>query len=66
MEPNVFVSNDKTKYVCVVGDSPSFTRRSHTELLKANGVDIDKAENLTVDFYYKGKGQSIKNFLENN
>lgn len=60
----LFVSDDKTKFITSTADgAPCFTRGIHTQLAKGQGLDLSKMENETVNYFYKGKGQSFKEFL---
>ena len=60
----VFISECKTKYICLAEGVPCFTRSTHQQIIKSKGLNMDNMVNLTFKFYYEGKGQSIKNFLK--
>ena len=60
----LFVPEDKTKYVCSDSNSaPCFRRGTHNKLAKEMGLCLDKMEDKTSEFFYKGKGESLKNFI---
>ena len=59
----VFLSQDGTRFINTYKGSPCFSRSSHDRILVLKGVDHSIAENVTSDFQFKGKGQSIKQFL---
>lgn len=61
---SLFISEDKSKYICTTGASCCFIRGAHTAMAKNAGLDLREMDNLTFAFYYKGKGKSIKEFLE--
>lgn len=61
---SLFVSEDGSKYICTTGGSCCFMRGTHTAMAKNAGLDLQKMDNLTFAFYYKGKGKSIRGFLE--
>lgn len=61
----LFVSEDKTRFICTTEEGvPCFMRGSHQKIAKDNNLELDKMDNLTFAFSTKGKGRSIKDFLE--
>lgn len=65
METELFISNCKTKFICTAGFSPCFRRPSHDVKAKIKGLDLTKMQDKTAEFYFKGKGKSINEFLNN-
>lgn len=61
---SLFISEDGSKYICTTEGSCCFMRGTHTLMAKNAGLDLQKMDNLTFAFYYKGKGKSIREFLE--
>lgn len=60
----VFSSEDKARYIAMTGGGlPLSLAEGHKQLLKIIGVDWMAAECKNVEFFYKGKGLSIKEFL---
>lgn len=61
----VFSSSDKNSYIVTTnGGLPLSLSKGHKELLKTIGVDWEKAECKNADFFYTGKGKSIRDFLD--
>ena len=60
----VFVSEDGKRFINTYKGSPCFSRSSHDRILALKGIDQNLAHNVTVNFQFKGKGQSIKEFLK--
>jgi hypothetical protein len=61
----LFVSEDKTKFICTdINGSPCFSRGEHIQLAKHKGLNLDQMTSLTMAFKYTGKGLSIAQFLE--
>lgn len=60
----LFISDDKTRFICTTADgAPCFMRGEHISIAKSLGVDLSTLDNVTSAFHFKGKGQSIKSFL---
>lgn len=61
---SVHVSDDKSKFIALTaGGLPLSLHTTHKNLLSVLDVDWMTSECVNVEFFYKGKGQSIKNFL---
>lgn len=62
---SVFSSSDKTAYIVTTnGGMPLSLSKGHKELLEAIGVNWKSAECKNADFFYTGKGKSIRDFLD--
>lgn len=60
----LYVSECKTKFITSTADgAPCFTRGVHEKLAKEQGLDLHAMENITVHYFYKGKGKSFRDFL---
>ena len=60
----VFISEDGKRFINTYKGSPCFSRSSHDRILTLKGVDLANTVNVTSDFHFNGKGQSIKQFLK--
>ena len=63
---SVFCSTNKNSYIVTTNAGlPLSLSNGHKKLLEAIGVNWEKAECKNVEFFYTGKGKSIRNFLDN-
>lgn len=61
----VFSSSNKKSYIVTTnGGLPLSLSKWHKELLNVIGVDWKTAECKNADFFYTGKGKSIREFLD--